>query len=527
MKHFYAYIRVSTVKQGERGSSLQEQRSAIETYARRHDLSITEWFEEKETAAKRGRRVFTRMLKALERGKAAGVIMHKIDRSARNLRDWSDLGELIDRGIAVHFAHESIDLLTPAGRLSADIQAVVAANYVRNLKDEVRKGFYGRLKQGLYPLRAPIGYLDRGGGMRKELDPIKAPLVRAAFELYAMGTMSIEELQQETYRRGLTMRSGKPISLSGLSGMLKNPFYMGIIEIKTTGQVFQGVHQPLISKELFDRVQMALDGRYAHRTTSHTFLFQRMLFCQHCGYRLIAERQKGHTYYRCHTKECPTTGLREEMIENGIKMLLERLPVDEQELEGLKELAIRQRSAWAAQRDEQKASLELSLANAEERLTRLTDALLDGVIDKELFETRKRTLLLERKGLKDRLEKLSADNSSPSDKLMAFLELAKKAPQSYRSGNLFEKRDLVKSVTSNLTVDQKNLVVKLRPGFAALATREKIAGCGPCRGDPRTHEELMKGGPLRDEPRTAMRKLFDQLVAHFRAETGNDAVEFD
>jgi len=64
------------------------------------------------------------MLAALEAGEADGVIMHKIDRSARNLRDWSDLGELIDRGIAVHFAHESVDLNSRGGRLSADIQAV-------------------------------------------------------------------------------------------------------------------------------------------------------------------------------------------------------------------------------------------------------------------------------------------------------------------------------------------------------------------------------------------------------------------
>src|SRR5688500_5225998 len=99
MRQYFAYIRVSTVKQGEKGSSLQEQRAAIENYARRQGLAISQWFEEKETAAKLGRPVFTEMLKGLERGRAAGVITHKIDRSARNLRDWARLGELVDRGI--------------------------------------------------------------------------------------------------------------------------------------------------------------------------------------------------------------------------------------------------------------------------------------------------------------------------------------------------------------------------------------------------------------------------------------------
>src|SRR5688572_13598117 len=107
MRPLYAYIRVSTVKQGERGSSLQEQRAAILRYAERSNLVIGKWFEETETAAKRGRRAFSQMLSELAAGKARGVIIHKVDRSARNLKDWADLGELIDRGIEVHFAHDS------------------------------------------------------------------------------------------------------------------------------------------------------------------------------------------------------------------------------------------------------------------------------------------------------------------------------------------------------------------------------------------------------------------------------------
>jgi hypothetical protein len=89
-------VRVSTVKQGEHGVSLQEQRVAIERYAAANSLEITRWFEEQETGAKRGRPIFSQMLRLLKQGCADGVIIHKIDRSARNLKDWADLGELID-----------------------------------------------------------------------------------------------------------------------------------------------------------------------------------------------------------------------------------------------------------------------------------------------------------------------------------------------------------------------------------------------------------------------------------------------
>src|SRR5688572_17476087 len=102
MNRCYAYIRVSTQKQGQKGSSLQEQRTAITAYANRQNLTIVEWFEERETAAKQGRRVFNRLLRQLERGRANGVIIHKVDRSARNLRDWADLGRLMDCGVRVY-----------------------------------------------------------------------------------------------------------------------------------------------------------------------------------------------------------------------------------------------------------------------------------------------------------------------------------------------------------------------------------------------------------------------------------------
>jgi len=186
----------------------------------------------------------------------------------------------------------AFDLNSRGGRLSADIQAVVAADYIRNLRDEVRKGFFGRLKQGLYPLPAPIGYLDRGRGLPKEPDPISAPLVRAAFELYATGAFNLDELGAELHGRGFRSRSGKRVSRNGLSRLLNNPFYMGFIKIHKTGQLFQGIHPTLVSKELFDRVQAVLDA--APRITADVTpsSSSSCFACRHCGYRWSQNARK-------------------------------------------------------------------------------------------------------------------------------------------------------------------------------------------------------------------------------------------
>src|ERR1019366_6163603 len=126
----------------------------------------------------------------------------------------------IDSGIQIHFVNESLDLNTRGGRISADIQAVVAADFIRNLREETRKGFYGRLKQGLYPLPAPIGYLDQGKGKAKTIDPVMGPLVRKAFELYATGRYSFATIGEELFRLGLRTRSGTRMNRTGLSTML-------------------------------------------------------------------------------------------------------------------------------------------------------------------------------------------------------------------------------------------------------------------------------------------------------------------
>src|SRR5438270_6758493 len=187
MNQYFAYIRVSTARQGEQGVSLEQQRDAIAHYAQRNHMEVAQWYEERETAARAGRPVFTQMVRQLKAGKARGVLIHKIDRPARNLTDWADLGDCIDQGVEVHFANEGLDLNSRGGRLSADIQAVVAADYIRNLREEAKKGIYGRLKQGFYPSRAPIGYRDMGAAKPKMPDTVQGPLVRKAFELYATG----------------------------------------------------------------------------------------------------------------------------------------------------------------------------------------------------------------------------------------------------------------------------------------------------------------------------------------------------
>jgi site-specific DNA recombinase len=490
METYFAYIRVSTAKQGERGVSLQEQKSAILGYSTRNNLYISQWFEERETAAKRGRPVFSQMISLLNRGRASGLIIHKIDRSARNLRDWADLGELIDRGYKIHFVSESLDLASRSSRLSADIQAVVSADYIRNLREETRKGFYGRLKQGLYPLPAPLGYLDKGGGQAKVPDPANFRHIRKLYELYASGEYSLMALTEEADRIGLRSKTGKLIGKTSIRCILSNPFYMGIIRIGSTNELFPGIHEPIVTKSLFDNAQAVLTGKCVRRAQNHDYLFRRLITCQLCKYSLIGERQKGHVYYRCHTKGCPTMAIREETIEAEIIALLARLRFsrDEQICMGTKLVACKK--DWKESQAKKLGQLKIDLAKTQEKLLKLTDAYIEGRLDKSLFDMRHNQLILETKDLEEKILLIESGKIDIASEIENFLELCKTAYSQYEMGFLEEKRDIVKTVTSNRLACRKNLDFTLSFPFQQVAERHSVHYGAPSGVIPRTCDDL-------------------------------------
>lgn len=472
MTHYFAYIRISSERQAE-GVSLKEQRAAIEDFAKRNGLRIAEWFEEHQTAAKSGRPVFTSMLKRLRRGGACGLLMHKIDRSARNLRDWADVSDLIDDGVDVRFVHDNLDLGSRGGRITADIQAVIAADYIRNLREEALKGIYGRYREGLLPHGAPTGYRNHGKGKPKTVDPAQGPKVREAFELYATGDYSLVTLLAHVHAAGLLNTRGRPLNRATLASVLRNRFYVGELLYRRTGEIFKGQHEALIDRRLFDQVQRVLDGRTSLCRSRHDFLFRRLITCGLCSRSLVAERQKGHVYYRCHNQDCPTTTVREEWVD---ALVLERL----QEIEITPELDEELRRRLEAEvyrrferREQTVNAARASLAHLDTRLARLTTLHLDGSLDRHTFDVTKEELLARR----HTLEAKATHRAEPDrflERAIGVLELATEAPLSYQAGNPATKREILRSVCSNLRAEGREPFVELRSPFNTLANSKCV-----------------------------------------------------
>jgi DNA invertase Pin-like site-specific DNA recombinase len=485
MNSYFAYIRVSTVRQGEHGSSLQEQRKAIEAYASGHGLTVTKWFEEMETAAKEGRRAFSDMLTELHRSRSTGLIVHKIDRSARNLRDWSQVIDLIDKGIEVHFAHDNVDLRTRGGRLTADIQAVIATDYIRNLREEVIKGIRGRLNQGIWPFPAPFGYQNCGAAKPKTIDPLLGPLVRETFQLYASGDYALDALRREMARRGL-LRYGRPLSVNATAQLIRNPFYMGIMRLARTGDLFPGIHEPLISKMTFDQAQGVMNGRLYKGSGKHHLLFTRRIQCRRCKRILVGERQRGNVYYRCHSSICRGTSLNETTILDTIGAILEAVRLSPEEMRDLRDMRDELVSQGETERSRWIDGRRMLLGRCEDRLRRLADALADGDMDREVYRLRQAELLMERRGLLDEISNPPQTSEQLQD--AEKLEQGNVSILALENANDDHKRQTLDLIISNIYAETKELAFRLQKPFHEVVKKRILENSGPHRIQVRTDD---------------------------------------
>ena len=450
MKPCFGYIRVSTQKQGE-GVSLEAQKDAMTAFASLNGLTVIKWFEEKETAAKRGRPIFNQMLRQLKQGKASGLIMHKIDRSARNLRDWALISELPKYGVKPYFAADGLDFETRGGRLSANLQAVIAEDYIFNLREETIKGMNGRLKQGLFPWGAPPGYLNCGGGKPKVPCPKTAPLIKLLYELYASRQYSYESLLNEMHKRGLRNTRGGCLTNCGLGNILKNPFYIGLIYVKSTGQTYEGIHQPIIPIQMWKRVQEIRNERSGPKRTRHNHLFQGLFRCGLCGGPMVPEVQKTKVYYRCKLRKCETKTIREEVLDAEIVNQLARLKPNNTSYAKIKQSNVPRAIASI---EEQRQALKLQVVDEERRLDRVEDLLIDEAITEVAFNRKRKAIQIKLASLRDQLEKLpDIEELRLSQQRLA--ELRTNLALLYENGNRPEKRLIIENVWPNRTVIRK------------------------------------------------------------------------
>src|SRR5262249_2888424 len=218
---------------------------------------------------------------------------------------------------------------------------------------------------------------------------------------------------------------------------------------------------------------------------------RRLLTCKECGSTLIGESQKGHTYYRCHNTSCSTKCIREELVETQTLEILLALRFNDKEKEYLNSHIPAITTQWIKEAEALSQTVTLRLAQIKDRLARLTDALIDGSVDKEIYDERKAAFLMERKDLEERLLLIQTQDQTLAQRLSEFLELVESAYLRFKMGSTEEKRDLLKTIASNLFIDQKKLDMKLKFPFEEIKNRLQATYSSPTRDTSRTLSSIL------------------------------------
>ena len=451
MKYFI-YARKSTDDEERQILSIDAQLDELRMLAAKEGLEVVREYVESQTAKKPGRPVFNEMLKAMKRGEAQAILAWHPDRLARNSVDGGrliydlDTGAIATLKFPTHWFEN-----TPQGKFMLNIAFGQSKYYVDNLSENIKRGIRKKLREGIFPNKPPIGYLNDPQTRAVIIDPERGPLVRRMFEEYATGRYTGAQMKDLVTAWGLKTFNGLPLPLSKVFWTLDHIFYTGVFRFN--GEVYEGKHPPLISRELFKRVQAvrkkAGRGRYAKHSR---FPLRATAHCGQCGCQYTAEYKKGHNYYRCGKRRgpCDSKTIREEAFAQAIRtgMCMASLPDSwaEKMLAEAEKEKVADRARQAALVEQQKARL----AELDTLQERLLDVFLAGDIEREEFTARKERYVQEKVALADAVAKFEAQGVSRLEPVIDFLTASRQAKYDAQTENPEDLRNFCKKVGWNL-----------------------------------------------------------------------------
>ena len=470
------YARVSSKEQDKEGFSIPAQLKLLRDYARTEGLRVAQEYVDVETAKQAGRTNFGSMISQMKATPSVRVLLvEKTDRLYRNLKDWVTLDEL---DVEIHFVKEGV-VLSRDSRSSEKfmhgIKVLMAKNYIDNLSEEARKGMQEKAEQGIWPTVAPLGYLnvtDLDGKKRIEPDPAVAPLIVKLFDWYATGEFSLREIGAKARASGLKYRkSGAPVPTSTVHAVLRNPLYSG--EFEWNGRRCQGSHVPLISRDLWERVQGVMDGRRVkkHRRGKRDFAFSRMISCGHCGCSAVGEMKKQkYVYYHCtgHKGKCGEPYVREEVLEQRFTELRGGPHFDDEIMSWVRD-ALTQ--SHVDERQEHEAAIGRLQAKYDRLQSRIHDAYvdkLDGRIDAAFFDRMSADWRRDQERCLRDIEQHQTADQSYLEEGAQLLELARNAQRLFAKQEAKEKRRLLGFLVSNCSWKSSELTTELRQPFDLL-----------------------------------------------------------
>jgi site-specific DNA recombinase len=427
----------------EEGLSIPAQRQAGERKAGQLDADVVREYVEPGFSGKSlvGRPTFRKLIEDIRQLEDVDyVIVWSISRWARNQEDhWTARGLINRAGAKLISVKEPIGDDSSYGVTIEGVMAAVSAGRRIEISEEVTRGVRRKIEVGGTHGRAAVGYLNvreplpQGGEVRTvALDPDRAPLIAWAFETYATGLYSTVDMVVLLEAMGLRTRPtpkrpSKPLGLSVVQWMLANPYYTG--KIRHMGKVYEGRHEPLISEELFDKVQSVLAAHKlsGERDRKHGHYLKGSIYCGMCGRRLTYSRNKGnggiYEYFLCAANQrhqCSQPAQRVDHVEAAIERHHATVRLSEAERSRVQAAVEDHLAKLTGVSGQEIARCNSVLSSLKMQERKLLEAHYADEISKELFSEEQARIKRERSDTEAIVARLTVDH----DDLQAALALA-------------------------------------------------------------------------------------------------------
>jgi DNA invertase Pin-like site-specific DNA recombinase len=454
------------------------------------------------------------MLLRLEDGDIDWVIVHKVDRLARNRADDVTINLSIRKsGAALVSVTENIDE-TPSGTLLHGIMASISEFYSKNLAAEVSKGMDQKAKRGGRPGKAPVGYLNTreivdGNEIRTIVPhPEHAEHVRWAFEAYSSGDYTVRTLCQALEERGLRTQHSrkhppKPMNPSKVQYMLRNVFYVGIVEWK--GEQYPGRHEPLVTPETWAQVQALMTERdqAAERVRTHRHYLKGTVFCARCQRRLgtmVTTGKSGgqYEYFFCLGRQakngCDLPFLNTQAVEEEVTHCWSGVdlgPAVAEDVRG-RLLAALKRSTTGLEQERTRQQKRVRALDGERR--RLVRAHLQGAVPVDILKEEQERLEEELRQSQQQLRAMNVDWDVVEANLTYALGLVSDCEQAYRRGGPRVRRSYNQAFFEAIYVDAEGVAsTRLASPFNRVLAPEVVENVSDKKNpDPRTGQGLSK-----------------------------------
>jgi len=483
MKRVILYVRVSTDEQADKGFSLRDQEQKLKNYCKLHNYEIVGIYREDYSAKTFNRPAFKKLLQYSKKyAKSIDEILFiKWDRFSRNTTESYNYIKIFnDLGIIVNAIEQSLDLSIPEQGIMLAVYLSIpeVENQRRSLN--VISGMRRAFKEGRYVASPPKGYdMGRDNTNKPILKPNKdANYIQEAFELIASKHYNQKEVLD------ILIRKGFKTSKSAFGRIIRNGLYCGEIYIKSykdeKEQIVDGIHEPIVSKALFNEVQSIIDGgrkqlQLKHKKINPNFPIKDFVLCPKCHNPLLASSSKGRSkyygYYHC-VKPC-NTRYKSEDVELWFQNFLRGISLDKNVQTILFKL-VKEKFEEQYKQQNLGPSHYKKINDINERLNRLQDLYIDGkmdAIDYQKAKVRNETILNELKSK----EKQQFNKKEILDTYKNGLNKLESIDNLFVNSDINQKRKLIGSIFPKKFQFEKNEVrtADINPILLKIATINK------------------------------------------------------